>query len=42
MLAEPYADCRACGTTLEETTMYRRHAYCPDCPDADASDSLRV
>jgi predicted RNA-binding Zn-ribbon protein involved in translation (DUF1610 family) len=31
MYIEPYSECRSCGRQLDETTMYRNHAYCPDC-----------
>lgn len=31
MRAQPYRTCQDCGTALERTTMYQRHAYCADC-----------
>ncbi len=31
MRVEAYHECKACGRELETATMYRRHAYCPNC-----------
>lgn len=31
MYVEPYRSCQDCGQTLDQTTMYRRHAYCTEC-----------
>jgi|GEM_PF-1727336 predicted RNA-binding Zn-ribbon protein involved in translation (DUF1610 family) len=31
MQVEPYQNCLDCGSHLDTTTMYKRHAYCPDC-----------
>lgn len=36
MQVEPYAACQDCGTRLETTTTYRRHAYCQDCTSLGA------
>lgn len=31
MRTEPYRRCQGCGGTLEHATVYRNHAYCPNC-----------
>lgn len=31
MKVEPYHICQDCGHELENTTVYRQHAYCKDC-----------
>jgi predicted RNA-binding Zn-ribbon protein involved in translation (DUF1610 family) len=36
MRAQPYQSCQECGRSLDDTTMYRRHAYCPDCDGTEA------
>jgi len=31
MQSHHYRTCQDCGAALEQTTVYRRHAYCADC-----------
>lgn len=31
MYVEAYDTCQECGSALERTTMYRRHAVCATC-----------